>query len=64
MTTHSSILAWKNPMERGAHGIPKSQTRLGLSMHAVHLWTRGTLELCILSAQSMVNLKMPKNEVY
>ena len=31
MATHSSILAWKNPMDRGAlqatvHGIAKSQT--------------------------------------
>ena len=33
MATHSSILAWKNPMDRGAwwdtvHGVAKSQTRL------------------------------------
>ena len=33
MATHSSILAWENPMDRGAwqatvHGIGKSQTRL------------------------------------
>ena len=33
MTTHSSILAWKIPMGRGAwwatvHGVAKSQTRL------------------------------------
>ena len=33
MTTHSSILAWRIPMEKGAwqatvHGIPKSRTRL------------------------------------
>ena len=31
MATHSSILAWRIPMDRGAgwarvHGIPKSQT--------------------------------------
>ena len=38
--THSSILAWNNPMDRGAwqatvHGDAKSQTQLkGLSMHA------------------------------
>ena len=30
VATHSSVLAWKNPMDRGAwqaafHGIPKSQ---------------------------------------
>ena len=34
MATHSSILAWNNPMDRGAcqaviHGITKSRTRLG-----------------------------------
>ena len=33
MATHSSILAWRNPMDRGAwwatvHGVTKSQTRL------------------------------------
>ena len=34
MTTHSSILAWENPMDRGAwratvRGVTKSQTGLG-----------------------------------
>ena len=33
MTTHSSILGWRNPMDRGAwqaivHGVAKSRTRL------------------------------------
>ena len=33
MATHSSILAWENPMDRGAwqatvHGFAKSRTRL------------------------------------
>ena len=33
MTTHSSILAWRIPMDRGAwqatvHGVTKSQTQL------------------------------------
>ena len=33
MATHSSILAWRIPMDRGAwqatvHGVPESQTRL------------------------------------
>ena len=33
MATHSSILAWKNPMDRGAwrvavHGVTKSLTQL------------------------------------
>ena len=40
MATHSSILAWRILMDRGAwwakvHGVAKSQTRLkGLSIHA------------------------------
>ena len=40
MATHSSILAWRIPMDRGAcwatvHGVTKSQTRLKqLSMHS------------------------------
>ena len=34
MATHSSIFAWRIPMDRGAwwatvHGVAKSQTRLG-----------------------------------
>ena len=28
MASHSSILAWKNPMDRGVHGVAKSWTRL------------------------------------
>ena len=42
MATHSSILAWDNPMVRGAwwatvHGVTKSQTRMkSLSMQACH----------------------------
>ena len=35
MATHSSILAWRIPMDRGArqaivHGVPESQTRLSI----------------------------------
>ena len=38
MATHSSILAWKNPMDRGAwwatiHGVPESRTRLTEHSH-------------------------------
>ena len=38
MATHSSILAWKSPMDRGAwwatvHGVTKSQTRLRDSLY-------------------------------
>ena len=44
MATHSSILAWKNPMDRGAwraivHGVAKSQTRLSANTHT-HTHTR------------------------
>ena len=40
MTTHSSILAWRIPMDRGAwrctvHGITKSQTLLSLCSDAL-----------------------------
>ena len=39
MGTHSSVLVWENPMDRGAwratgHGVVKSQTRLSESAHA------------------------------
>ena len=38
MATHSSILAWKIPMDRGAwratgHGVTKSQTQLSTAQH-------------------------------
>ena len=45
MATHSSILAWRIPMDRGAwgitvHGVAESQTRLKwLSTHAQGLLT-------------------------
>ena len=39
--THSSILAWKNPMDRGAwlatvRGVAKSQTRLSTCQQQQH----------------------------
>ena len=43
IATHLSILAWKNPMDRGAwwatvHGVTKSQTRLSnWHVHVGHL---------------------------
>ena len=45
MTTQSSILAWRIPMDRGAwratvHGVAKSQTQLSMS----HFWC--VLEFC------------------
>ena len=47
MTTHSSTLAWKNPMGRGAwsaavHGVAKSRTQLSdftFTFH-VHAWEK------------------------
>ena len=41
MAIHSSILAWKNPMDRGAwwatvHGVAKSQTRLSCWTECIH----------------------------
>ena len=38
MATHSSIIAWRIPMDRGAwraavHGVPKSWTRLSTGQH-------------------------------
>ena len=43
MAIHSSILAWRMPMERGAwwatvYGVAKSQTQL--SMHAICMFQR------------------------
>ena len=42
MATHSNILAWRIPMDRGAgwaevHGVEKSQTRQQLSTHTLIL---------------------------
>ena len=49
MATHSSTLAWKNPMEGGAwyatvhgvHGVAKSQTRMSNFTHSGMWWGRG-----------------------
>ena len=40
MATHSSILAWRIPMDRGAwqatvHGVAKSQTQLATTKHSI-----------------------------
>ena len=52
MATHSSILAWKNPMDRGAswvtmHRVAKSWTRLSTqhSTHSHKSWVAQTEEL-------------------
>ena len=42
MATHSSILAWRIPMDRGAWwatvpGVPKSQAKLSMHAHAMLL---------------------------
>ena len=39
MATYSSILAWENPMDRGAwkaivHGVPETDTTVQLNTHA------------------------------
>ena len=44
MATHSSILAWKNPMDRDAcqatvPGVTKSQTRLSMHRHSNNINT-------------------------
>ena len=49
MATHSSILAWKNPMDGGAWwatvlGVAKSRT--GLSMHTSEKLMRKLKEAC------------------
>ena len=49
MATHSSILAWKNPMDGGAYwatvlGVAKSRT--GLSMHTSEKLMRKLKEAC------------------
>ena len=41
MATHSSILAWRSPMDRGAwqataHGVAKSQTQLRFSSSVIY----------------------------
>ena len=55
MATHSCILAWKNPMDRGTwwatvHGFTKSQTWLKwLSMHidvCMHIFIRSFIFFC------------------
>ena len=43
MATHSSILAWRIPMDRGAwratvHGVAKSRTRLSNALNGVRLF--------------------------
>ena len=57
MATHSSILAWRVPMERGAwwatvHGVTKTQTGLSdLAQHSVHLHPK-----CILFKKSYLHI--------
>ena len=52
MATHSSVLTWRNPVDRGAwraavHGVSQSQTRLKrLSMHACIGEENGNLLQC------------------
>ena len=49
MATHSSILAWRIPMDRRAwqvtvHGVPKSWTRLGDEARTTHPQEAGVLD--------------------
>ena len=50
MATHSSILTWRIPMDRGAwwatvHGVTKSQTQLSnTAQHGVSIYTGNTSE--------------------
>ena len=50
MATHSSILAWRIPMDRGAwgstvHGVAKSQTRLSMHVGALRSHVPRTAKL-------------------
>jgi len=60
MATHSSILAWENPMDRGAwrtvHGVTKSQTRLSDNTTWLGKWR-------IYYCDSVLHLRSKKQEV-
>ena len=61
MATYSSILAWENPMDRGAwqaivHGVPETGTTVRLNTHApqrshfliFYLWGKSALRFSLL----------------
>ena len=64
MATHSSILAWKNPMDRGAwwatvHGVTKSRTRLSDFTFTFHFHA---LEKEMATHSSILAWKIPWTE--
>ena len=72
MATHSSILAWRIPMGRGAwratvHAVTKSRTQLSNYSHTAHpcdrekYWRHSTLRCCQKTAQIRVKIEQNKN---
>ena len=72
MATHSSILAWRIPMGRGAwratvHAVTKSRTQLSNYSHTAHpcdrekYWRHSTLRCCQKTAQMRVKIEQNKN---
>ena len=60
MATHSSVLAWRNAMDRGAwqvtvHRVAKGQTHLKLTTHA-HMHMLGTYMLTSVRFSSYIDL--------
>ena len=65
MATHSSILAWKNPMDKGAwwaivHGVTKSQTGLGFKKFCFTLKSF-VLNICFKKFPSLGKSNSTKN---
>ena len=69
MATHSSVLAWKNPMDGGAcwaavHGVAKSQTRLSdltftFHFHALEKKMATVLEKEMATHSSVLSWRIP-----
>ena len=62
MATHSSILAWKNPMDGGAwwaavHGVAKSPTRLNDFPFTFHF---PVLEMEMATHSSVIAWRIPR----
>ena len=66
LATHSSILAWKIPMNRGAwkatvHGVKESQTRLSdWAQHITHIFCYLVLSQCLFQLATN-NIRKPNN---
>ena len=59
MATHSSILAWRIPMDRGAwgataHGVPKRRTQLSTKAHGCAPYTQEMTSIPLSEPQSRV----------